>query len=706
MGLKEKVLEQILQVCKKPLTLDDMANLLKFKSKLDRKVFARIVRDLVKDGSLIKIGDTFMPFKNTKLIKGVLQGNKRGFAFLIPESDEADVFIPNRSLNGAMHGDKVFIKLVNEETREGEVVQIIDRGITELVGRLELSGGYLFVIPDNDNYFKDIFVPKNKLNGAKVNDKVVVSVYIDEKKQKPAGEILEVLGRKGSNNAEVLSILRSYGFDDKFEQKVINSANEVKFEEDKKRLDLRDLLTITIDGDDAKDFDDAISLIKENNSYKLYVHIADVSNYVTTNGIVDKEAFNRATSVYFPGSVFPMLPEVISNGVCSLRPNEDKMTVTAVMNINKNGEVTKSEFFETITKSNYRMTYNNVTKILEGDKDLANEYKEIVPLLNDMKELADILTEKRNNNGAINFEARECKIVLDEKSHPIKIVPYPITVSNKIIEQFMLLANESVAKYLSDNNYPAVYRVHEVPSDNKLSAFVEFLNAHGYKFDTTQDVTPSLFSDLLEKVKGDKAEKIINKVMLRSMQKAKYTTANLGHFGLSSANYCHFTSPIRRYPDLMVHRILKAVIEGKANKKFMATFANLCSSASAQSTEREISAEKAERDIDDYYKALFMKDKIGEVYNGRISGVIPSGIFVEMDNTVEGFVSIMDLPEDNYAHNEKMFCLAGAKYMYSISDEVEVEVVSVDLDTRSVNMRLVDSPDNHLRIEQKNDKLN
>ncbi len=695
MSFRKKLLERITALGNGSHTIHELENKLNFRSKTERKVLRSAIRDMIEDGELVNNGRGQISVSRKKeLIKGELRGNRKGFAFMIREDEGEDMFIPARSLNGAMHGDTVLAYLVGES--EGKVETILKQGITSLVGTYTMSGGYGFVIPDDDSYYKDILIPSSNVNNATPLDKVVVKISINERNKKPFGEILEVLGKAGDRDTEVLSVLRQYGFDENFPKDIELAAAKVDYKPDYDRLDLRDILTITIDGDDAKDFDDAISIEKKSNGYKLYVHIADVSHYVRIGSELDEEALKRTTSVYFPDKVFPMLPPGISNGVCSLRPNEDKLTVTVIMDLDEKGEITSSTFHKTTTCSNYRMTYNKVTKILQGDKELNKEYSEIVEMLEYMKELASFIKIKRDENGAINFDTKECKFKLDAEGDVLDIVRYPYELSNSIIEQFMVLANEQVAKYLTDQKVPAVFRVHEVPSQEKLSTLKVFLAKLGYDIDLHKDIEPKIFSDILEKVKDSKYDGLINKVVLRSMQKANYKIHNQGHFGLSLDYYCHFTSPIRRYPDLMVHRMLKALIDKKATKAFIDKLRPICLNAAKNSSDREVSAERAERDIDDYYKTRYELKHIGDRYFGVVSGVIGAGIFVALENTVEGFVPATDLPSDKYTADESTYTYRGFKYQFALGDEVEVEVKSALVETRRINMVLVSEPSQHL----------
>ncbi len=695
MTFYEKILQQIKDAGNRGLTVPELERKLGFFSRGDKRELEKSLQRLKKNLSIVDNGNgRIAAFSQKNLFKGQLQGNRRGFAFLIREDKGEDVFIPNKSLNGGMHGDTVLARLVGDS--EGVVTEVISRGITQLVGTVVAGGAYFFVQPDDDSFFKDIFVTKDSLKGAKVGEKVVVSIKIDEKTDKPSGEVTAILGKKGEKNTEVLAILRNYGFEENFPEEVLQAADKIKYVA-VERKDIRELLTITIDGDDAKDFDDAISVEKTPSGYKLFVHIADVSHYVKSGGVIDREALKRATSVYFPESVFPMLPETISNGVCSLRPQEDKLTLTVEMDMNSKGDVTKAAFYESLSCSDFRMTYHEVTKILQGDAALREKYSKVLTMLENASELAEIITKKRDENGSINFVSSESKIVLDENGEVVDVSHYPYELSNNIIEQFMITANQTVAAYIDKKKVPCVYRVHEAVNEQKLAAFMQFIKGLGYDMDLSKGVIPKAFSDLLERVKDDKAAPVINKVMLRSMQKAKYMTANSGHFGLSIDDYCHFTSPIRRYPDLMVHRALKAIINNQINDTFVSRFKTYCEDAASKSSEREIAAERAERDIDDFYKTMFMTKHIGDRYKGVVSGIINSGIFVMLENTVEGFVSMDELPRDRYEIDEKNYRIVGTKFAFQMSDEVEVEIKSADTESRRIDMTLVSDVKGHLR---------
>lgn len=700
MEFKQKLLKEIEMAKLDGFTDRQLCKKLKMYTTFEKQVVADTLTELVNDGVMMKIeGGMYSFVKKTELIRGKLKGNRRGFAFLIREEEGADLFIPNRSLHGAMHADTVYARHVKGTVDEGEVVSIISRGISQIVGtfRSERNGAG-FVIPDDDNFFSDIYIPASKKNGARTNDKVV-SQIVDYKGKSPDGIISEILGKSDTVKGETLSIIRSYGFFEKFPTSVLAEAerlaSNIDAKEYQRRKDFTQLLTITIDGDDARDFDDAISVEKLAKGYKLYVHIADVSHFVKQGGIIDNEALKRATSVYLPNLVLPMLPEALSNGACSLVENENRLTLSAVMTINTQGAVVDYEIVESVISSNRRMTYSNVTKILAKDKKLCKEYADITQMLTDAADLAKILNAKRKARGSINFQSRESKIVLNPDSSVKSIERYPYELSNNIIEEFMLLANETVAEFMYHTQLPFVFRVHEKPSAEKLEVFKQFVSAFGYNFLIRQNVYPMQFQELLEKIKDTPEEGIISKVMLRSMQKAKYTVKNLGHFGLAADFYCHFTSPIRRYPDLMIHRVIKMMLSGKLVGSQIPKMENACDKAAIISSEREIASEQAERDADDYFKMLYMADKVGNVYEGYISGVTSFGLFVELDNTVEGMISLENLPQGKYEFIEKKYILKGAGRTFTLGEKLKIKVIGITKDLHRVNFVLYEEDEQH-----------
>ncbi|MDR1905624.1 MAG: ribonuclease R [Clostridiales bacterium] len=697
MEFKTKLYEEIKRAKIRGFTERQLFVRLNSHTAADKKAVKAALDELVAEGFFIVGADKkyFTP-KEIGAVRGTLQGNRRGFAFLIPDESGTDIFIPHHALNGAMHKDKVYatVKKVKDENgrREGEVVSILERGVKNVVGTIRRFEGGAFVIPDDPDFFCDVIVHSKKIRGALNGQKVVARITNYAGGKNPEGEVAEVLGDAGNPATDLIAIVKSFGFEDEFEKAVIKEAKTVAGAPIslEGRTDLRETVTITIDGDDAKDLDDAISLTKSGECYKLCVHIADVAHYVRHKSMLDNEAFKRGTSVYFPGSVIPMLPEELSNGVCSLNENVDRPALSVEMLIDREGKILGHKIFESVIRSDARMTYKNVTKILEGDAELCERYFEIVPMIKDMYELSKILYDKREKRGAVFFVTKESVVDLDEKGAVRDIRPYEYGVSNAVIEEFMLAANETVAEFVSHTGYPFIYRIHEKPSMEKMEIFERFMSGIGLKFSAGEGVAPQDIQNCLNLVKNTDYGGLINTILLRSMQKARYDVKNKGHFGLAAKYYCHFTSPIRRYPDLVIHRIIKMMLKGgfddKSNKKMTA----FCAQAAVQSSEREKSAETAERRCDDYCKAFYMEDKIGEVYRGVISSVTSFGIFVELLNTVEGLVRAEDLPSDNYVFDEKKYMIYGKNHKFELGSKVTVRVESADRTARQVLFKIVE----------------
>ena len=656
----------------------------------------KIVNDLLKNGYIFADDKgKIKTAENMGFVKGKLMGNKNGFAFLIREDGEEDVFIANINLHGAMHEDTVLVRIYKNKERnknEGEVVKILERGLKTVVGKIEVFKNFAFVTPDNKKIFKDVFIDRKNILDAKNGDKVFVEI-IDHEGKNMTGKVIENLGLDdGSFNTDVLSIIRSYELIEKFSSAVIDEAKKVpqKVEEEKlkNRLDLRNEILFTIDGDDSKDFDDAVSLTFENGIYHLGVHIADVGEYVTWGSVIDKEAFERGTSVYFPNMVLPMLPVELSNGICSLNPKQDRLSLSCLMDINEKGEVVSHKLVESVINSTERMTYNNVTKILQDDKELNEKYSHLVPTLKLMEQLNSILENVRVKRGSVDFDIPEPKILLDSENQEVEVlIKRPRTVSERLIESFMLIANETVAKHFNDLKIPFVYRIHEKPQEEKLNNFNSFVAGLGLelKLDNLDSKQMQIFLDKAEEL-GYKD--LVNRTLLRCMQKAKYSSICMGHFGLAAKDYCHFTSPIRRYPDLTIHRIIKAYLRNELDDKTINKLKKFVVESAEKSSEREVKADKAERDVDDYYKARYMDKHIGEKYTGIISGVTNFGIFVELDNTVEGFISIESLPGSSYDFNDKLLRISNGLNSYRLGDTVNIVVSSVSLDERKVNFEL------------------
>lgn len=684
MGFEFKITEKIEKIKIDGMSCREIANRLGFYSKFEIAEIQKVLNSLEKEGRVkIKSGKYFKIHQKQK-IKGVLRGNKRGFAFLVREDGGEDLFVPHAKLNGAQHGDTVYCQITKGD--EAKVVDIVDRGIKRLVGTYQKSKDYGFVIADDNGYYSDIFIPKGCDIKATNDTKVVVEItkYTE---RNPEGKIVEIIGKAGEKQSEVLSILKSYGFFNTFAKEVEEEAKKMQTKYTSNRTSFVDMLTISIDGDDSKDLDDAISVFKYDNFYKLYVHIADVSHYVEKGSFLDKEAFKRCTSVYFPGSVYPMLPPILSNGLCSLNGGEDRLALTCEMTINSEGEVVDSRLVKSIINNDYAMTYKVVQAILDGDKELIQKYSKVYEMICNAYDLSRILNAKRQKRGCINFETKECKVILDEKGDVYDIKPYPYLVSNSIIEEFMLAANETVAESLCHMELPFVYRTHEEPDGEKIIEFRKFVESCGYKLEPGK-VHPAKLQKLLASVEGSPMENIISKVMLRSMKKAKYTTDNLGHFGLAAEYYCHFTSPIRRYPDLQIHRIIKAMLDGKLGN--LDRLENWCEEVASVSSERERASEMAERDIDDYYKAEYMKRHIGETFEGVVSGVTAFGVFVELDNTCEGLAKRDNLPKDHYEFVENRYLLKGTKHKFTLGQVVKIEVIGSDIEGRRVSFKVLE----------------
>lgn len=668
----------------------DICHLLGVNGRGGREEVFRILRELEEQGEIVRDerGRFVTPAK-LGLVLGIVQGNERGFAFLLRE-DGDDLFIPPRALNGALHKDVVFAKIVGgERGDEASVHSIVRRGLRRLAGTYykEKKGG--LVVPDERKYSQDIRI----VGGVRAvsGEKVLVKIVNYPDGKKPEGEILEVLGRSGELSAEEDALIAAQDLPTAFPQKVLSEAARAAREPVTLagRRDFRNELVITIDGDDSRDFDDAVSVSKSKDGkyYFLSVHIADVSHYVRRGGALDKEALSRGTSVYFPDRVLPMLPESLSNGACSLNEGEDRYTLSCLMKVDEKGNAVESELAEGVICSRNRMTYNKVTAILEGDEALRREYAHLLPMLEDMKALAEILMQKRDRRGSIDLDVREAKIVADGEN--IEVSAYERTISHHIIEEFMILANETVAEFLAGYELPCVYRVHEKPSEEKAAGFKAYLQELGVKADfRPENVRPGEYGKILEKLEDGELFRVVNRVMLRSMSKAKYSAENGGHFGLASRCYCHFTSPIRRYPDLVVHRLVKLAIGGQAGEAeqmaaFAARAANECSN-----TERR--ADEAERAVDELYKVWYMRSHLGEEFDAIVSGVTAFGVFAELTNTVEGLIKIENLPADDYVFVEQKFLLKGERRSFKIGDSIKIKVAACDIGTRRCEFLLAE----------------
>lgn len=652
-----------------------------------------------------------------KFITGVFAAHPRGFGFVSVEGEEEDIFIPESQVNGAFHQDTVQVSILRGESRgkrrEGTITKILSRGMNQIVCTYEKSKTFGFAVPDNPKFGRDIFVPQERSKGAVTGHKVVVEITdFGGNGRKPEGKVVEILGHINDPGTDILSIVRAYNLPVEFSQKIMNQvenvANEVSDADMAGRMDLREWQTVTIDGEDAKDLDDAITLTKEGNRYKLGVHIADVTNYVQERSALDEEALARGTSVYLVDRVIPMLPHKLSNGICSLNAGENRLALSCIMTIDEKGNVVDHVIAETVIKVDRRMSYTSVKKILEEhDPEEIREYEELVPMFERMRDLASILRKKRMKRGSIDFDFPETKIILDQNGKPVEIKPYDRNVATKIIEDFMLIANETVAQDYFWQELPFVYRTHDNPDAEKIQKLSTFINNFGYSLHIGQDeVHPKELQKLLEKIDGTPEEALISRLTLRSMKQAKYTTMSTGHFGLATHYYCHFTSPIRRYPDLQIHRIIKDNLRGRMNAKKIAHYEKILPEVAKHSSEMERRADEAERETDKMKKVEYMESRIGEVFEGVISGVTEWGFYVELPNTIEGLVHVTSLTDDYFHYSESTYEMVGETtgIRYKLGQKVKVIVEDTDKFMRTIDFRVVQSDDDTKEpLEQEED---
>lgn len=706
MNFKEKILEFMKKEAYKPLTINELMHAFEVESNMKKEIL-KTLNELENEGSIIftRSQRYGLPEK-MNLVIGTLDGNQKGFAFLRPDDKSMnDIFISPVDMNGAMHGDRVIVRpmKVTEEVKspEGKVIRIIQRANEYIIGTFQKSKHFGFVVPDDKRIANDIFIPGDEFNGANTNDKV--NVKITEwpgQRKNPEGKIVEIIGDIEDTKTHIEAVLLNKKVRQVFPEDVIKEAIRVSAEgihekEYERRTDLREQVIITIDGEDAKDLDDAVYVEKiSDNEYKLGVHIADVTHYVKEDRKIDKEALKRATSIYLVDRVIPMLPKELSNGVCSLNPNEDKLTLSVEMKINGKGNVVDYKIFESIIKNHYRMTYTDVSNILENDdEELKEKYKEIVPMLKAMEELSLLLRKKREIRGAIDFDFPETKIIYDETGKAIDVTKYERRVSNKIIEEFMLVCNETVAEHYYWLNMPFVYRIHEDPDEEKMLEFNTMIHNLGYNLKgVNNEIHPRELQQLLVKIKGKKEESLINNMMLRSLRKAIYSSSSTEHFGLAAQYYCHFTSPIRRYPDLQIHRIIKGQINAKFSEQDYQRLAERVIVVSEQSSTMERIADEIERECDKIKIAEYMSDKIGNEYDGVVAGVMSFGVFVELENSVEGLVHISNMVDDFYIFDDEKRELWGktSKKVFKIGDKAKVRVEKVSIARAEIDFVLID----------------
>lgn len=676
----------------------------------------KVISDLVRDPIYVPMKEKELGKyvkSNGNLLTGTFISHSKGYGFVEIEGREEDLYIPEDMVGGAFHKDVVEVALLPEsegKRREAKVVRIIARGITQVVGTYDRAGdSYGFVVPDNSRLSQDIFVPKERSKGAMSGHKVVAEITdYGTAKKGPEGKVLEILGHVNDPGVDILSIVRGYELPVEFPAKLMNQVERVSQEVSEAdragRRDLRDMDMVTIDGEDAKDLDDAVSLSFDGDKYHLGVHIADVTNYVQENSALDREALSRGTSVYLVDRVIPMLPHALSNGICSLNEGVDRLALSCLMTVDLKGEIVDYEICESVIRVNKRMTYTAVKNMLE-DESLVEvnqdyrQYRELFPMFRDMEKLAGILREKRRRRGSIDFDFPECKILLDREGHPVDIRPYERNAATDIIEDFMLAANETVAQHFYWMELPFVYRVHDVPDGENIRKLTTFINNFGYYMKAVgrkgqktsgEEVHPKEIQKLLSKIAGTPEEPMISRLALRSMKQAKYSVECSGHFGLACPYYCHFTSPIRRYPDLQIHRIIKEQLRGRLKEERIAHYREILPEVAKHSSEMERRADEAERETDKLKKVEYMEERIGESYEGVISGVTSWGIYVELPNTVEGLVHVSKLPGDYFHYKQDTCEMVGEATgkSYKLGMPVKVCVENCDRFNRTIDFSI------------------
>lgn len=694
---KEMILEFVNSKSYKPMSTKEMGVVLQVPAK-EKKDFRAVLDELYSEGKIqLDLKGKIKPLSEDIFV-GKFMGTQRGFGFVRVEGDDEDIFIPAHKTRGAIDGDTVHVVIdekAHGKRREGEVISIVERGTDILVGTYSKSKSFGFVVPDNQKFGRDIYIPKAESKGAITGHKVVVEITdYGSDTTNPEGKILEIIGHINDPGVDILSIIKAYGLPEEYPDEVMDQVekieDEVAEEEKNGRSDYRNLQMVTIDGEDAKDLDDAVSLTKENGIYHLGVHIADVSNYVTECSPLDKEAVKRGTSVYLVDRVIPMLPHKLSNGICSLNQGVDRLALSCMMDINEKGEIVKHSIEESVINVDRRMSYTSVHKIVElEDEEEQEKYKELIPMFELMYELAGILRERRFKRGSIDFDFPESKIILDEKGKPVEIKEYERNNANRIIEEFMLAANQTVAEEYFWQELPFVYRVHEEPDEEKINKLGVFIENFGYtlKVNSDGEIHPKEIQKLIKSVEGKPEEALISRLALRSMKQAKYMTQCGGHFGLSMKYYCHFTSPIRRYPDLQIHRIIKENIHGQMNDKRIGHYNQILPEVAEAASRLERRADDAEREVEKLKKAEYMEQFIGQSFDGIISGVTTWGMYVELPNTVEGMVRVADIPGDYYYFEEEKYRMVGEHTgkSYKLGEPIRITVSAVDKLTKTID---------------------
>lgn len=682
------------------MSVKEMAMVLQVPSR-DKKDFREVLDALAREGKIsIDLKGKIKPLPADVKV-GKYMATQRGFGFVRVEGEDDDIFIPGSYTKSALDGDTVQVLVKKEggegKRREGQVLNILERGNSVLVGTYTRSRNFGFVTPDNQKFTKDIYVAKAESKGAVTGHKVVVEITdFGDEQRKPEGRVLEILGHVNDPGVDILSVIKAYGLPEEYPDDVMkqieNIPDEVEEKEKAGRADFRDLQTVTIDGEDAKDLDDAITISKEGNMYHLGVHIADVSQYVTEGSPLDKEALKRGTSIYLVDRVIPMIPHKLSNGICSLNQGVDRLALSCMMDINEKGEIVKHKICESVINVTRRMSYTSVHKIIE-EKDEAErkEYEELIPMFELMYELADILHARREKRGSIDFDFPEAKIILDEKGKPIDVKEYERTQANRIIEEFMLAANQTVAEEYFWNELPFVYRTHETPDMEKIQNLALFIENFGYTLKIKEDeIHPKEVQKLMRSIAGKPEEGLIGRLALRSMKQARYTTECEGHFGLALKYYCHFTSPIRRYPDLQIHRIIKENIHGGMKDKRIDHYQKILPEVAEQTSALERRADDAEREVEKMKKAEYMEQFVGKDFEGTISGLTTWGMYVELPNTIEGMIRVADIPGDYYYYDEDLHRMVGEQTgkVYKMGEPLRIIVAGVDKLTRTIDFVL------------------
>lgn len=703
---KKKIVALMKEPSYVPMKEKELACLMQVQAE-ERAELKRLLQELLLEGKIQVNRRGRYSVPSVPPVIGTFIGHQKGFGFVEVEGRREDLFVPAAKTNGACHQDTVEVRLLGGYPggrQEAEVVRILARGMTQVVGTFQQNRSFGFVIPDNSRFGRDIFIPKEKAGGAVTGSKVIVEITdYGGQGRSPEGRIAEILGHINDPGVDILSIVKSCGIPDSFPEEVLRQAEHAaapakeeseELPELSDRMDLRDLPMVTIDGEDAKDLDDAVSLYRKDGSYHLGVHIADVSHYVKEGSALDAEALRRGTSVYLADRVIPMLPHVLSNGVCSLNAGENRLALSCLMKLNAQGEVVDYTIAPSVIRVDERMTYTSVAAILEKeDPQECARYERFVPMFRDMAALSALIRENRHRRGAVDFDFPESRIRLDEEGHPVEIVPHERNTATRLIEDFMLLANETVAQHFYWMQTPFLYRTHETPDQDKMRRLANFVYNLGYSMKIGQEeVHPKELQKLLEKAEGTPEENLIGRLTLRSMKQARYTTQCTGHFGLASRYYCHFTSPIRRYPDLQIHRIIKEQLSGRLDEARIAHYEAILDSVASQTSRSERRADEAEREVRKLKMTEYMERHIGEVYEGVISGITSWGLYVELPNTVEGLVHVSSLPGDFFQYDEASCEMRGTKTdaCYRLGERVRVQVRFADRFTRSIDFILAE----------------